>query len=85
MDFFTIKDLENISGIKAHTIRIWEQRYEFLKPNRTDTNIRTYTNQDLKRVLNIALLNKYAPSLGTPEVFGLSEPSKLGSKLDANI
>jgi MerR family transcriptional regulator, light-induced transcriptional regulator len=59
MDFFTIKDLENISGIKAHTIRIWEQRYEFLKPNRTDTNIRTYTNQDLKRVLNIALLNKY--------------------------
>ena len=39
MDFFTIKDLENISGIKAHTIRIWEQRYEFLKPNRTDTNI----------------------------------------------
>ena len=59
MDFFTIKDLENISGIKAHTIRIWEQRYEFLKPNRTDTNIRCYTNEDLKRVLNIALLNKY--------------------------
>jgi len=59
MDFFTIKDLENISGIKAHTIRIWEQRYKFLKPNRTETNIRTYTNQDLKRVLNIALLNKY--------------------------
>lgn len=59
MDFFTIKDLENISGIKAHTIRIWEQRYKFLKPNRTETNIRTYTNQDLKRVLNISLLNKY--------------------------
>lgn len=59
MDYFTIKDLEKISGIKAHTIRIWEQRYEFLKPNRTDTNIRCYTNEDLKRVLNIAFLNKY--------------------------
>lgn len=59
MDSFTIKDLENISGIKAHTIRIWEQRYKFLKPSRTGTNIRYYTNDELKMVLNIALLNKY--------------------------
>src|SRR5678816_4265705 len=59
MTKFTIKDLENLSGIKAHTIRIWEQRYSFLKPQRTDTNIRYYTNEELKTVLNIALLNKY--------------------------
>jgi DNA-binding transcriptional MerR regulator len=59
MNAFTIKDLENLSGIKAHTIRIWEQRYTFLKPQRTDTNIRYYTNDELKKVLNIALLNKY--------------------------
>jgi len=59
MDSFTIKDLENLSGIKAHTIRIWEQRYQFLKPSRTDTNIRYYSNEELKKVLNIALLNKY--------------------------
>jgi MerR family transcriptional regulator, light-induced transcriptional regulator len=59
MDSFTIKDLENISGIKAHTIRIWEQRYKFLKPSRTGTNIRYYSNEELKMVLNIALLNKY--------------------------
>ncbi len=59
MDSFTIKDLENLSGIKAHTIRIWEQRYQFLKPNRTGTNIRFYSNDELKKVLNIALLNKY--------------------------
>lgn len=59
MNTFTIKDLENISGIKAHTIRIWEQRYTFLKPNRTDTNIRVYSNEELKVLLNIALLNKY--------------------------
>ncbi len=59
MDAFTIKDLENLSGIKAHTIRIWEQRYHFLKPQRTATNIRYYSNDELKTVLNIALLNKY--------------------------
>ncbi|MFN8246528.1 MAG: MerR family transcriptional regulator [Ferruginibacter sp.] len=59
MDSFTIKDLENLSGIKAHTLRIWEQRYHFLKPSRTFTNIRYYSSEDLKCILNIALLNKY--------------------------
>ena len=59
MNSFTIKDLENLSGIKAHTLRIWEQRYNFLKPSRTFTNIRYYSNEELKKVLNIALLNKY--------------------------
>ncbi|MES2778092.1 MAG: MerR family transcriptional regulator [Bacteroidota bacterium] len=59
MNAFTIKDLENLSGIKAHTIRIWEQRYAFLKPERTQTNIRYYNNEELKVILNVALLNKY--------------------------
>lgn len=59
MHSFTIKDLENLSGIKAHTIRIWEQRYSFIQPNRTDTNIRFYSNEELKKILNIALLNKF--------------------------
>ena len=59
MSVFTIKDLENLSGIKAHTIRMWEQRYNFLKPERSCTNIRYYSNEQLKTLLNIALLNKY--------------------------
>lgn len=59
MHSFTIKDLENLSGIKAHTIRIWEQRYSFLKPSRTGTNIRYYSNDELKKILNVALLNKF--------------------------
>ena len=59
MNAFTIKDLENLSGIKAHTIRIWEQRYSFLKPQRTTTNIRYYSSDELKMLLNISLLNKY--------------------------
>ncbi|MFY7672415.1 MerR family transcriptional regulator [Tenacibaculum sp. MEBiC06402] len=56
---FTIKDLENISGIKAHTIRIWEKRYSLLEPNRTDTNIRYYSSDSLLKLLNVALLNKH--------------------------
>jgi DNA-binding transcriptional MerR regulator len=56
---FTIKELESLSGIKAHTIRIWEQRYNFLKPARTETNIRTYNNDELKTLLSVALLNRY--------------------------
>ncbi|ARV13909.1 MerR family transcriptional regulator [Polaribacter sp. SA4-12] len=54
---FTIKDLENISGIKAHTIRIWEKRYNLLTPKRTETNIRFYSNENLQKLLNIVLLN----------------------------
>jgi DNA-binding transcriptional MerR regulator len=55
---FTIRDLENISGIKAHTIRIWEKRYNLLEPKRTETNIRYYTTENLTKLLNIVLLNK---------------------------
>lgn len=54
---FSIKDLENLSGIKAHTIRIWEKRYNLLQPNRTDTNIRFYSLASLQKILNISYLN----------------------------
>ena len=53
---FSIKDLENLSGVKAHTIRIWEKRYNLFQPKRSDTNIRTYDLKSLQKVLNIALL-----------------------------
>lgn len=59
MNAFTIKDIENLSGIKAHTIRIWELRYSLIKPQRTGTNIRYYSNAELKKILNVALLNKF--------------------------
>lgn len=58
MSTFSIRDLEHLSGIKAHTIRIWEQRYELIKPKRTETNIRFYDDQDLKLILNVALLKE---------------------------
>lgn len=56
---YSIKDLEVLSGIKAHTIRIWEKRYNLLKPQRTQTNIRTYNDNDLRRMLNISMLVRY--------------------------
>jgi DNA-binding transcriptional MerR regulator len=56
-DKYFIKDIENITGIKAYTLRIWEQRYGMLVPKRTETNIRYYEEDDLKYMMNIAILN----------------------------
>ncbi len=55
---YSIKDLEQLSNIKAHTLRMWEQRYGMLKPQRTDTNIRYYTDAELRYILNVSLLNQ---------------------------
>ncbi len=55
---YNIKDLEKLTGIKAHTIRIWEKRYDLIQPDRTETNFRLYNNDQLKRLLNISILNR---------------------------
>ena len=68
---FSIKDLENLSGVKAHTIRIWEKRYNLLKPQRTETNIRTYNIDSLKKLLNVSFL--YNDGLKISKIAGLSE------------
>jgi len=59
MSHYSIKDLEKLSGIKSHTIRIWEQRYHLIEPGRTDTNIRLYSDDDLVKLMNISLLNRH--------------------------
>ena len=58
MPNYSIKDLEQLSGIKAHTLRIWEKRHGLLSPKRTDTNIRYYDDYELKKLLNISILNE---------------------------
>lgn len=68
---YSIKDLEKISGIKAHTIRIWEQRYNMFNPERTDTNIRVYTDEHLKKLLNVGVLLK--SGLRVSEISKLSD------------
>ena len=70
-NFFSIKDLENLSGVKAHTIRIWEKRYGLLEPMRSDTNIRNYDQLSLQKLLNIALLNEHG--LKVSKIAKLSE------------
>lgn len=56
MALYSIRDLERISGIKAHTIRIWEKRYKLVEPKRTDSNIRLYCDTEVKKLMNIAIL-----------------------------
>jgi len=74
MSTYNINDLEKLSGIKAHTIRIWEQRYKIITPARKSTNIWLYCDSDLKRILNIALLNKHGIKI-----------SKLADKNDSQL
>lgn len=68
---YSIKDLENFTGIKAHTIRIWEKRYKVLDPDRTESNIRTYSENELKKILNVAFLNRNG--LKISKIAGLNE------------
>ena len=70
MSRYSIRDLEQLSGIKAHTLRIWEQRYNLLSPKRTDTNIRFYDEEDLKLILNVAFLN--AEGIKISRIAGMS-------------
>jgi DNA-binding transcriptional MerR regulator len=59
MGKYSIKELEQLSGIKAHTIRIWEKRHKIIVPSRTSTNIRFYSDEDLKKIINVSLLNNH--------------------------
>ena len=78
MIHYSINDLEKITGIKAHTIRIWEKRYNVVCPQRTDTNIRFYSDVDLKKLLNISTLNKHGFKIS--EIVGMGN-EKLCEKI----
>ncbi|WP_339890061.1 MerR family transcriptional regulator [uncultured Flavobacterium sp.] len=84
-NIFSIKDFENLSGIKAHTIRIWEKRYNILEPMRTDTNIRCYDIKNLQKLLNIVLLHNYGYKISkiaqlSPEEIPLKVKEIISSK-----
>jgi MerR family transcriptional regulator, light-induced transcriptional regulator len=76
MSNYSIKDLEHLSGIKAHTLRIWEQRYSIINPKRTDTNIRYYDDTDLKLVLNISLLKEHGYKISEIAKLSIDELSR---------
>jgi DNA-binding transcriptional MerR regulator/methylmalonyl-CoA mutase cobalamin-binding subunit len=85
---YKIKDIEILTGIKAHTIRIWEKRYGMLIPERTDTKIRTYTDADLSFLLNISLLNKRGvkiskiATMGTEAIHNMVADIRLTTSVD---
>jgi len=70
---YNISDLEMLSGIKSHTIRKWEQRYHLLKPHRTRTNIRFYTNEDLRKILNVNLLLQHGKKISKLSTYSLEQ------------
>ena len=80
---FSIKDLENLSGIKAHTIRIWEKRYNLLKPERTDTNIRYYDLDSLQTLLNVSYLNENGYKISKIASFTKEKTTQLVKKIAA--
>lgn len=83
---FSIKEIEQITGIKAHTIRIWEKRYNILIPNRSETNIRSYCDEDLKKILNIAALNRLGFKISRLSSLNNTELGELVSKnLTSNV
>ncbi|MDR5590940.1 MerR family transcriptional regulator [Christiangramia sp. SM2212] len=81
---FSIKDLEHLSGIKAHTIRIWEKRYDILTPERTDTNIRTYNGDNLQKLLNIAFLNSHGYKISRISKMEETEITNLVKRISAS-
>ena len=92
---YSIQDLERLSGIKAHTIRIWEKRYSLLTPGRTDTNIRYYNDDQLRKLLNtctlisnggkISKVSKLSESAISKEVEALMMPKSKDEQLDVFI
>lgn len=83
---FSIKDLEKLSGIKAHTLRIWEQRYGILNPERTDTNIRWYCNDKLKHLLNVTFLYEHGHKISKIASLSHAEvASEVNRLVDAKI
>ena len=81
MVVYSIKDIEKLTGVKAHTIRIWEKRYAIVIPKRTKTNIRYYDEDDLKNVMNIALLNNNGYKISNIAKLSTDERRTIAAKL----
>ncbi|MGM0668012.1 MAG: MerR family transcriptional regulator [Bacteroidota bacterium] len=85
MGEYTIKDLERLSGIKAHTIRIWEKRYNVISPGRTTTNRRRYSDDDLRKLLNISILNRSGCKISSIASMSIREMEEKVSLISQDI
>ena len=84
MNHFSIKDVEALTGIKPHTLRIWEQRYGIPQPKRTATNIRFYDDEDIKMLLSVAMLNRQGHKISKITRMSREEVDKLVMELTLN-
>lgn len=82
MGKYSIKELESLSGIKAHTLRIWEKRYNLVSPERTETNIRFYSDEDLRKILNVSLLTNSGKKIS--EIASFSDDELCKAVLEIN-
>jgi MerR family transcriptional regulator, light-induced transcriptional regulator len=82
MQTFSIRDIENLSGIKAHTLRVWEQRYGLIMPARKESRHREYTNEDLKHILRVSYLYHHGYKISRIAVMSPEEINTLS--LDYN-
>ncbi len=85
MTFYSIKDLEYLSGVKAHTIRIWEKRYQLFSPVRSDTNIRSYTDDDVRRILNVSMLIKNGYKISNVAAFDTEKLQSEVLRINRNL
>lgn len=85
MNHFTIKDIENLTGVKSHTLRIWEQRYGIPHPKRTATNIRYYDDDDLKLLINVSMLNRHGHKISRLTSLSKEELEKLVFDLTTDV
>jgi len=85
MSTYSIRDLEKLSGIKAHTIRIWEQRYHLIKPQRTNTNIRYYSDDDLIKLMNVSVLNQNGYKISKISQLADSQICEVVFKLNSEV
>lgn len=81
MVVYSIKDIEKLTGVKAHTLRIWEKRYSILNPKRTKTNIRYYLEEDLRDIMNISFLNRNGYKISKIAILSSDERKRIAAKL----
>lgn len=85
MNHFSIKDVEALTGIKPHTLRIWEQRYGIPSPKRTATNIRFYDDEDIKMLLSVAMLNRQGHKISRLTQMTRDELDRMVMELTLNV
>lgn len=85
MEQYSIHDLDKLSGIKAHTIRVWERRFKIVTPHRTGTNRRRYGDDELRRIINISILKRNGFKISEIAKFSTSEIEEKVSFLSKDV